>query len=372
MLTDHAKWLSLLALICIASPPGARGDEAASGKKFEQSVAKAVNFLKKSQAEDGSFSSRAGIGVTALVTTGLLRNGRSPDEPVVAKSLAYLQKQVKPDGGIYSQGSRVRNYETCIGILCFTAANRDGKYDEIVKNADAFIKGLQIGSGDGKDQTDVTYGGVGYGGKERPDLSNTAFLVEALKASGNTAESEAMKRAMVFVSRCQNFESAHNTTPHPAKNPDGGFYYTPAAGGASQAQKLPNGGLRSYAGMTYAGLKSLIYCGVDPKDPRIQAALEWISQHYTVESNPGLGDAGLYYYYQTFAKANAAIGKNEIQDAEGKTHNWKHDLINELAQRQRPDGSWVNDNERWLEGDPNLATAHALLALSYCRPATAE
>ena len=42
-----------------------------------------------------------------------------------------------------------------------------------------------------------------------------------------------MKKALVFVSRCQNLETEHNTTPFAAKIPDGGFYYT-CAGEAGQ------------------------------------------------------------------------------------------------------------------------------------------
>jgi squalene-hopene/tetraprenyl-beta-curcumene cyclase len=40
-----------------------------------------------------------------------------------------------------------------------------------------------------------------------------------------------------------------------------------------------------------------------------------------------------------------------------------------LARRQRPDGSWLNENDRWLEGDPNLVTGYVLLTLAYCHPA---
>jgi squalene-hopene/tetraprenyl-beta-curcumene cyclase len=43
-------------------------------------------------------------------------------------------------------------------------------------------------------------------------------------------------------------------------------------------------------------------------------------------------------------------------------------LAQKLISTQKPDGSWINDNTRWLEGDPNLVTAYALLALSYSRP----
>jgi hypothetical protein len=70
--------------------------------------------------------------------------------------------------------------------------------------------------------------------------------------------------------------------------------------------------------MTYAGLKSMIYCGVGPDDPRVQAATKWIRQHYTIAENPGMGADGLFYYYHTFAKALDAVGEDEFVDASGR------------------------------------------------------
>ena len=81
-----------------------------------------------------------------------------------------------------------------------------------------------------------------------------------------------------------------------------------------------------------------------------------------------MGDAGLYYYYHTFAKALDALGVDRVEDADGVKHDWRRELAEELSRRQKPNGSWVNENARWFEGDPNLVTAYALLALSYCRP----
>jgi squalene-hopene/tetraprenyl-beta-curcumene cyclase len=177
-----------------------------------------------------------------------------------------------------------------------------------------------------------------------------------------------MQTALVFVSRCQNLAPEYNTTEFPAKNPDGGFYYTAAAGGTSQAGDLPNGGLRSYGSMTYAGLKSMIYAGLGPDDQRVKAALAWLSKNYDVSQNPGMGNTGLYYYYHTFAKALDAAGKDSFTGSDGAAHNWRAELVDELAKRQNDDGSWVNEATRWLEGDPNLVTAYSLLALSYCKP----
>lgn len=337
-------------------------------EKYEKAVSKAVQYFETAQGEDGSFSAQVGIGPTALATLAILRTGRSVDTPVVAKALKYLETFVRPDGGIYPQGSRLANYETCIGLMCFQQANKDGRYDKIVNRAEAFIRKGQWGAGDEKDKSDRYYGGAGYAGASRPDLSNTAFLVDTLKAAGADSNDAALQRALVFVSRCQNLETEHNTTSFAAKVNDGGFYYTCAIDEQDATRENPDGALRSYGAMTYSGLKSMIYAGVSEDDPRVKAAVTWIAKNYSLESNPGMGDAGLFYYYHTFSKALDALGAETIDDAEGKQHNWRAELVEELASRQQKNGSWVNENRRWLENDPNLCSAFALLSLTYCQP----
>ncbi len=362
-----------LAIACshAAAPPARAADApsrpVADAQTYEKTVSKAIDFLSKRQAADGSFSAEAGPAVTALVATGILKNGRSADDPVVAKALQYVQGFVHDDGGIYPAGSAHQNYETCIAIQCFQAANADGRFDKLLAAADRFVRGLQWDESEGHDKASVNYGGAGYGGHERPDLSNTSFLLDALRAGGAGPDDEAVQKALLFVSRCQNLETEDNTTPFAAKVNDGGFYYTPAAGGSSQAGQTENGGLRSYGSMTYAGLKSMIYAGVKPDDPRVKAALAWLAKHYTLEENPGLGGAGLYYYYQTFARALSAVGADTFTDETGKTHDWRADLIQTLAARQNPDGSFLNETSRWMEGNPNLVTGYALLALAQCK-----
>lgn len=372
----HACLRFCISLLLAAVLPGASllRAEAEQGKlppdeakARDQAVNKAVGYLRTSQAADGSYSAQAGPAVTALVTTALLAHGRSVNDPQVGRALKYLEGFVQPDGGIYQPETFYKNYETCLAILCFSKANVDGRYTDLLKKAEAFVKELQWDGSEGHDESSFHYGGAGYGRGKRPDLSNTQFLLDALKATGNGPDDEAVKKALIFVSRCQNLESEHNTTEFPAKNPDGGFYYTPAAGGSSQAGALPNGGLRSYGSMTYAGLKSMIFAGVGPDDQRVKAAVEWIKKHYSLTENPGMGDAGLYYYYHTFAKALDALGQEIFVDADGTEHHWRRELARELISRQRADGAWVNDNGRWLEGDPNLVTAYALLTLAYCK-----
>ncbi|MGA2061379.1 MAG: prenyltransferase/squalene oxidase repeat-containing protein [Thermoguttaceae bacterium] len=285
-------------------------------KTYAQAVDRAIQYLlSKGQGPDGAFSAQAGPGVTAVVTAGILRHGRSADDPAVAKSLKYLEGFVQSDGGIYAKDTFYKNYETSLALMCFAEANRGGRYNKLIKNADKFLKAEQWDERVGQDKSSPSYGGAGYGRNKRPDLSNTGFFLDALKAAGDGPDDEAVKKALIFVSRCQNLESEHNTLPFATKNPDGGFYYTAAGGGVSQAGSLPDGGLRSYGSMTYAGLKSMIYAGVGPDDPRVKAALKWLQSHYDVTSNPGMGSSGLYYYYHTFAKALDTLGKPEFIEA---------------------------------------------------------
>jgi len=363
--TYRPMWLCWLVALGLFVPEARGADEAA----MRAAIARASAFLmEQGQAADGGFSTQVGPAITALAVTALLKTGTAADAPAVQKGIAYLLRFTQADGGIHPPDSAVANYETSIALVALVAANDDGRYDDQIKAAKAFVKGLQWDDGEGKGSSDPAYGGAGYGRKNRPDLSNTAFLIEALRTAGTAADDPAIQRALVFVSRTQNLEGPHNTLPFPTKNPDGGFYYTPAAGGESQAGTTPAGGLRSYGSMTYAGLKSMIFAGLTRDDPRVQAALQWLAKHYTFAENPGLGDAGLYYYFHTASKALDSLGAETFADSAGVEHPWRSELADALLASQQPDGSWVNTNPRWMEGDPNLVTSYALLALAHCLP----
>ncbi len=354
-----------LGMLAVLLPVARGADESA----IRTAIAEASAYLiDRGQAADGGFSTQAGPAVTALAVTALVKTGTPVDAPAVQKGIDYLLRFKQADGGIYPPDSFVSNYETSIALVALDACNRDGRYDEPIKAAQAFVRGLQWDDGEGKGSADPAYGGAGYGRKGRPDLSNTSFLIEALRSVGTGADDPAIQRALVFVSRTQNLEGSHNPLPFPAKNPDGGFYYTPAAGGESQAGTTPEGGLRSYGSMTYAGLKSMIFAGLTRDDPRVKAAVAWLAKHYTFTENPGLGDAGLYYYFQTAAKALDTLGDETFTDAAGVNHAWRSELAEAIIARQQPDGSWVNSNPRWMEGDPNLVTSYTLLALASCLP----
>ena len=362
-----------VAALVPASAPAQPKNEA-----WQEAVEKATAYLKKAQNEDGSWGpSPQNRGITGVAAAGLLRCGVKPDAAPVEKGIKFIEGLVNAKSGhIAGDDAKATliNYTTSINMMALDAANKGDKYKAVIGNAAKYLKDYQWDEHRGKKEDSDYYGGAGYAGdKSRPDLSNTAFFLEALKTAGVSKDDETFKKALVFVSRCQNYDSEYNKAAWAKKNNDGSFIYTGANGGENrrtdgEGTKTDMGG---YGSMTYAGVKSMIYCGLSKDDPRMKKALEWIGKNYTLDSNPGMPEAnsqrGLYYYYHTFAKTMDALGEDTFTDAKGVKHDWRADLQAALVKRQKPDGSWVNENDRWMEGDPNLVTGYALMALSYCK-----
>jgi squalene-hopene/tetraprenyl-beta-curcumene cyclase len=344
-------------------------------QEWNRVVDKGIHFLAASQGKDGSWSGDKNRGITGVVLTGLLKTGKvGPEDPMALRALQYIESLVNPQAGhIAGRDAKVQlqNYVTSVNVMALSAANRQDLYKKVVDDAVKFLKHLQWDEEEGKNPSDDYYGGAGYDSHSRPDLSNTQFFLDALSDAGVPSDDPAVKRALVFVSRCQNLKGEHNDQPWASKINDGSFIYSAAAGGQTKVSDPPYQSIPGYGSMTYAGIKSMIYCGVSKDDPRIKKAYEWIQHHYTVDENPGMPPArsqwGLYYYYHTMAKCLATLGIDEVVDASGVKHNWRKDITEALAKRQRPDGSWLNQNH-WLEADPNLVTGYALMALSYCKP----
>src|SRR5262249_20688803 len=262
--------------------------------KWKAVVGKAIDFLKSTQDNNGGWSTSKTPGVTGVVLTGLLRSGKvGPEDPLAARALKYIEGLVNPKARhIAGKDAKVQlqNYVTSINVMALSAAKKADKYEAIIGDAVKFLKQLQWDEGEGKNPKDDFYGGAGYDSKSRPDLSNTQMFLDALKAAGISADDPALKKALIFVSRCQNLKGEHNDQPWAGRINDGSFIYTAATGGVTKVIDKPAPGdpLPGYGSMTYAGIKSMIYCGVSKDDPRIKAGLEWIRKNYTVDANPGM------------------------------------------------------------------------------------
>jgi squalene-hopene/tetraprenyl-beta-curcumene cyclase len=348
--------LAVAALLAPAAAPGA--DDAKLDPQLAEKAKKAVDeglrFLRSQQADDGSWSKS--VGVTGLALRAFLESHRGyteADGAFVTRPVEFLLYHVQPSGAI-TESNMNENYNTAVAMSALVATGNK-KYAETIASARRYLTGLQIDEGDGYEPDHKYYGGIGYGGDERPDLSNQYMALEALRASALDPKDPAWEKALRFVARCQNRSESNDQDW--AGN-DGGFTYMPGFS--------PHGGTASYGSMTHAGLLSLLNAGADKNDPRVTAAFDWIRAHYTLDDNPGARDKqGLFYYYNAFAKALAAYGEPSITDAAGKRHRWRDDLVAKLVSLQGADGSWVNAAApRWWEGDKNLVTAYTVIALN--------
>lgn len=355
--------------------PNAQGN-ADTSHEIDALAAKAVAYLRKTQDDNGGWSTKLSPGVTGIVVTGLIKGGKvSPDDPMVARALKYIESLVNTESGHLAGNNprvQLQNYVTSVNVMALMAAKRES-YKPIVADAAKFLKKLQWDDSEGKGKDSDFFGGAGYDSKSRPDLSNTQFFLEALKDAGIPKDDPAFKKAMTFVSRCQNLKGEHNDQPWAGKINDGSFLYSAAAGGATKSFDQPdaNGGMPGYASMTYAGIKSLIYCGLTRDDPRLKTAINWVRKNYDLNRNPGMPPGreewGLYYALHSASKVFELLGEEEFEDAKGVKHHWRQDLVSVLKKRQKPDGSWTNEKDRWMEGDANLVTGFALMALGNAR-----
>ncbi len=333
-----------------AKPAAQTQTKAQLEAKAKKAIDRGLKWLRAQQAEDGSYGNHPGL--TAIVLQAFLYSHRKYDEsdgPFISRAVQYLVKLAKPNGAIFDKN--LPNYNTALAIMALKATGNPA-YDELVKKGQRFLVGIQAAEHNKYTPDNKYYGGIGYGSDERPDLSNLQFALEALADTGYDGDKAVFERAIKFVTRCQNRSESND---QPWAGNDGGFIYAP---GESKA-----GGTVSAGAMTYAGIKSLIYCDVPKTDPRIQDAFKWIQKHWDLQTHPGMGDTGLYYYYQTLAKALRIYGEPIIEDDRGREHDWAAELIEAVTSRQHPEGYWVNPNPKYWEGNKMMATARAILAL---------
>lgn len=353
--------------------------------KANQAITEGLAYLRSAQEPNGGWMSKVqatptdqpdkpspiAVAVTALAVKAIIQaQPQSISQAQFLNAVRFIRSARRDDGSF--EGGALTNYVTSSVVMALASIDRHDFHDEL---ADA-VRWLQVNQWDhseGLSPRQDWFGGAGYGDRGRPDLSNTQMMLDALHEAGLSADEPAVQRALAFVSRAQNLQATNKAEW--AGN-DGGFVYTPANGGESLASASAGEGrsgqmvasgqprsLRSYGSMTYAGFKSMLYAGLSPDDVRVRAAFDWIRRHWTFDENPGLGQQGLFYYYHTMARALRAAQQHIITDIDGHKRNWREELIDALVARRRDDGSWKNSADRWLEGEPVMATIFAVLAL---------
>jgi squalene-hopene/tetraprenyl-beta-curcumene cyclase len=462
----------------------------------EQIAQRAIEFLRAKQDERGGWSvPKAGTpqphlpAITALALNAvLMQPGVKADDPLVTKAAAYILSFQKPDGGIYD--TILPSYNTAISVSALARIDTPEARQAVAK-AVQFLKQSQwgaespvgVGGVRGKEAPRPTepghpnFGGLGYGNRGRPDLSNLAFALQAWHDAGLPKDDPAFQRSLAFLQRVQMLEKTAsgkpvNDMPYARKSNQGGFIYATAENEQTTGQGQSFAGnieetlddgtkvsmLRAYGSVTYAGFKSYLFAGLAKNDERVTAAVDWARRNYTLTENPGIGTDGYYYYLVMFARAMHARGESTIETlgpsplrtsvvlqgvpatvsdadlaaflapagpnsgvvrvldastgkaapakptdrvvvyfakdeqareapaklagralagatprisdqtpegAERTARDWQNDLVDALARLQEPAGSFRTLDDRWMENNPELTTAYALLALQH-------
>jgi len=362
----RASFTVVLAAAALTAANGAPPDPAI--QRAKQAVVKGIEYLHRTQETDGSWGHYP--ATTSLALSGLMRNGKTEtNDPAVRNGVQSLLKSVQPNGSICTKSNpaiELPNYNTCLALVALTET-KNPVYKSVIRKAVQYLERVQFDEGEGIKSGNPMYGGIGYGDDPgddtRPVLSNLQFALEALHEGGTPSGAPIFKKALIFLQRVQNRKESNDQAWVKEGPNDGGFTYTSQGNSPADVNGKKH---TSYGSMTYAGLKSYIYAGVNKSDPRAQAAWNWIRGNYTVTEHPGMGSTSLYYYYHTMAKTLDVFGQKIVKDNKGASHDWARDLTGAIVSAQHPDGSWSNNNARYWENQPALVTSYSLITLSYC------
>jgi squalene-hopene/tetraprenyl-beta-curcumene cyclase len=364
-------------------------------EQIDRSLAEASRFLTARQASDGSWRSdtypafKDGASLTPLVLHALLSG---PNADSTRRGVEFLSRMVLPDGTIKAAPDGI-SYPVYTAALAVIVLGRSPDPAQ-QKARDAwltFLRDRQLTEALGWQPPDKEFGGWGYcrdiprkpkpGESPAPltesNLSATALALEALRSTNCPSDDPALKNALVFVQRCQNFSGEANRAD--VTFDDGGFFFIYDDGARNKAGpvgKDTTGRERfaSYGSTTADGLLSLLLGGLPANHPRALAARSWLEKNFSVTTHPGkyaapregTRQAVYYYYCWSLAKALSKAGVQEINTSKG-TVRWAEALADELLKRQDQDGSWVNAAVDVREDDPLTATSLAAEALTLCR-----
>lgn len=358
----------LFAAVCcltLSSPAQPVSPELA--QQARASVEKGLAWLKAHQKPSGAWSEENMPALTALPLWAIAASGSTAFGPEQDKAVACLLSKQKPDGGIYvpqpdKKGSGLGNYNTSISAMALEATGRKDLAPAILKARTYIASSQHFGD-------DSHAGGFGYDKDSQrayTDLNNTHYSMDAmrrterledLRPAGEKKADINWAAALKYVEQMQNKEG----------DTRGGFAYNtedPKGGAVTNSDGKVM--LRAYGSMTYAGVLAMVHAKLEKSDPRVRSAVDFCSRYWTLDENPGQGQQGLYFYFNIMSRALSVAGLDAIPKQKvGEEIRWREEVVKKIISLQKPDGSWANDNNRWWENDPVLATSYALLALEF-------
>ena len=336
----------LLAVALIAVGAGrAAADEASPAlakyrERIDESITRALDWLAKDQAEDGSWTDnervRNATGITGLCLMAFLAKGHTPGVgpygKAMNKGIDFLLANQKPNGMLI-RGNEGHGpmYSHCIAALALSEISgmvepeRQEKVDKVLAKAMKLILAAQQMP---KDQRHA--GGWRYKHDSRDsDISCTSWAIMALRSARNNGAAvptQAIDRGLGYIMQCQ-------------VRRDGGFAYQPGGG--------------SGWGRTGTALLCLELCGRH-RDRATLMAGEWILKN--LPTHYGRGNHFSYAMYY--------CSQGMFQLGDEYWERWAARMYDVMLKAQEKDGNWPRASENVGDSGKEYSTAMAVLAMS--------
>lgn len=347
---DRTRWTAgiLLFSFCLGLVPQPLAAEDISAEAVLKAITSGKKFLISQQQQDGSWtfadtSNLTGqnyqVGFTSLAVLALLNCGLTSEDPAVRRGLQYLRKLPEPEPA--------KTYECALMIMALATA-KDPKWNDKPRLA-VMVKRLEDSQATAGELSGLwsyqARGQVAGGG----DPSNGQFAVLALREAaevGVLAERKTWSRVKDYWLRAQ-------------KGDGGWSYHGDSTGSMTVAGvatlTIANQMLQEDKNIAPDGTPPC--CDAEPLDDSIDRGVRWLGSHFSVRSNPGMGNWLLYYIYG-MERAGRLSGQRFFGQ-----HDWYREGALHLVSNQNPrQGSWAGVGA--YEADPVLATSLSLLFLS--------
>lgn len=303
------------------------------------SIARAVRFLKSQQKPDGSWPDRVLYrgGLTPLCTLALLNAGYGPDDPAVAAALKYLRAFI-PES----------TYTTSLQTMVFCAAEPDRDRLLIVRNVQ-WLESRQIKDGASSGMWAIPTEGT----TDHTDNSMTHFAMLALheaERQGISATDETWRLALGHWQRSQNVDGSWGWGP---TYPGTGSMTT-----AGIAAIIMATGRLDVGDVVVRG-EAVDCCGDREPNRYVDRGLAWMAEHFSVTRNPGVNYWASYYLY-SLERAGRLTARRFIGN-----HDWYREGTRYLVRAQLPDGSWPSDLDSVeYAPDPSVSASFMLMFLA--------
>ncbi|MDO5579860.1 MAG: DUF4159 domain-containing protein [Planctomycetia bacterium] len=346
-----------LILIGLFSAKAYGEDGDLSPEAVRESIRGGIAYLGEIQQKDGSWNEYPGFepGTTALCTLALITAGVDKNDPVLLKALDFLRRPL-PE-------SRYQTYPLSLQTMVLCLADPEKDKESIRKNVEWLIAH--------QFQTNNVFrGGWSYVGShpefDQVDNSNSQFAILALYEAeriGIPIDPEIWKRALEYWKRMQ--------------NKDGSWGYRASLGDlqvnksgvgtgsmtcAGIAGLVISSGFRNQSGSRVQGDEVLCCQEVDDDiSNRIEKGLNWLSRHFSVQTNPGTVvdvDTWLFYYLYGLER----VGRLTAHRFIGKS-DWYREGADFLLRRKGMLNKYWKA-QRDLKNNNAVSTAFALLFLS--------